>query len=813
MKFNKIIFILALCFFFGVNAQSSQYKSERDKINNLVHTKLDVKFDIPNSLLHGEAWITLTPHFNSTSKVTLDAKGMLIHSVTVNGSKAPCNYFENKELIIELDKAYEKGENFSVYIKYTSQPEKVVKMGVTNQKGLHFIDPKGNDENKPTQIWTEGEPESNSVWFPTIDAPNQKSTQEISMTVPKEFVTLSNGTLINQQENASGTRTDTWKQDQKHAPYLFFMAAGEFSVVKDTWKGKSVEYFVEKKYEDVARAIFGKTPRMLQFFEDLLGVEYPWDKYSQIVVQDYISGAMENTTAVSHSASAYQDKGELIDENSWEYVIAHEVFHHWFGDLVTSESWANLTMNEAFANYGEYLWFEHEYGKEYADEYQSRLNQKYFRGGEKSKQKDLIRFNYDSPDDMFDAVTYEKGGAILHMLRNYLGDKAFFAGLKKYLVDNRFGTAEGHQLRLALEEVSGKDLNWFFNQWFYNNGHPTLQVKQRVGQFGQKVTIDIVQDENVFEFPLTIDVYEESGKASHTVWVDGQHRSFEFPISSKLNLVVVEPTGTLLAKIDHEKTLDEMIYQYNHAEGYSNRQNALTYIAKYQDNTKAFKTMSKALNDSFFKLQIFALNNLDLKNKYAKGAAIKTVENLAKNSDKTLVQAAANITLAKLVDPKYIPHFEKAMSSKSFKVIESAVIALYQLDRQKTLQKVDLLPENTKEHLSDVLAGYYLENRGDKYMVYLSKHILRGMYSQDAKVVNTYKSAFQWVAKSDNKEAISNLVDSFVKSGIQYKKYGADIAATNFLRQMVDIQRKTENADKKELEIIIRTGMAKLLNK
>ena len=192
MKINKLLITLVFCFSFFANAQSNQYKSERDKVNDLVHTKLDVKFDIPNSLLFGEAWLTLTPHFNPTSKVTLDAKGMLIHQVTINGLKAPYNYFENKELIIDLDKTYKKEEEYTIYIKYTSQPEKVEKMGVTNQKGLYFIDPRDEDKDKPTQIWTEGETENNSTWFPTIDAPNQKSTEEISMTVPKEFVTLAN---------------------------------------------------------------------------------------------------------------------------------------------------------------------------------------------------------------------------------------------------------------------------------------------------------------------------------------------------------------------------------------------------------------------------------------------------------------------------------------------------------------------------------------------------------------------------------------------------------------------------------------------
>ena len=214
-------------------------------------------------------------------------------------------------------------------------------------KGLYFINPKGEEKDKPTQIWTQGETEANSVWMPTIDKPNQKTTQEIYMTVPAKYVTLSNGLLISQKKNADGTRTDYWKMDLPHAPYLFFMGVGDFAIVKDSYKGKEVSYYVEKEYAPVARSIFGNTPEMMKFFSEKLGVEYPWQKYAQIVGRDYVSGAMENTTATLHQESAYQNARELVDGIRWEGTIAHELFHQWFGDLVTAESWSNLTVNES----------------------------------------------------------------------------------------------------------------------------------------------------------------------------------------------------------------------------------------------------------------------------------------------------------------------------------------------------------------------------------------------------------------------------------------------------------------------------------
>ena len=296
-------------------------------------------------------------------------------------------------LDIKLDKTYKGGENYTIYIDYTSKPNEYTGKGsaaITDAKGLYFINPKGEEKDKPTQIWTQGETEATSVWCPTIDKPNQKTTQEISMTVPDKYVTLSNGKLAAQKKNADGTRTDTWKMDQPHAPYLFFMGVGDYAVVKDSYKGKEVSYYVEKEYAPVARKIFGNTPEMMAFFSKVLGVEYPWVKYAQMTARDYVSGAMENTTATLHQESAQQDARELIDGNSWESTIAHELFHQWFGDLVTTESWSNLTLNESFANYSETLWDEYKYGKDAGDAQNYNDMQGYLQS--QSDKKDLVRF-------------------------------------------------------------------------------------------------------------------------------------------------------------------------------------------------------------------------------------------------------------------------------------------------------------------------------------------------------------------------------------------------------------------------------------
>ena len=808
---KNLWFIPFLLFSVLINAQEKEYRGAREKINDLVHTKLKVDFNFEESQMNGEAWITLTPHFYETNKVVLDAKAFKIHEIKMNNTPIPYNY-SNNELTIELDKTYKKDEEYTIYIKYIAKPEEVAQKGsasIKDAKGLYFIDPLDEDPDKPTQIWTQGETEASSCWFPTIDAPNQKSSEEIYMTVPSKFVTLSNGTLKSQTNNTDGTRTDYWKMDQKHAPYLFFMGVGEFSIIKDSWNGLNVDYYVEPEYELVAKDIFGLTPEMMTFFSKITGIPYIWDKYSQIVVRDYVSGAMENTTAVVHGEDA-QKKGQLIDNNEWEGTIAHELFHHWFGDLVTTESWSNLTVNESFATYSVYLWYEYKYGKDKANAHMYEDVQTYFNS--QSEDKNLVRFYYEDKEHMFDPVSYHKGNAILHMLRNYLGDAAFFQGMNVYLVEHKFGTAEAHELRLAFEKVSGKDLNWFFNQWYYGNGHIKLNVTYDYNTISKTVTVNINQQGSVFKFPLTIAIYEGNRTLNYDVWVDSKQNSFTFPINNMPKLINIDSKHVLLAEITDNKTLENYIYQFKNAPHYLDRRVAVEEIAKQQTNKEAFSTLIKALDDPYYEIRILALENIDLFQKYYKKEAITKIEKLAQFDDKTLVKAAALNVLGKLIDPIYKPLFERGMKSESYAIIGSSLTSLYRIDKQAALTKVNSLKKDVKEKLADAITTIYISEKDKTELPFIANHVLKGMFLSDNKrTQQLYSEAFKWISESDNKEAITNITKDFVKLGLQYKKYNFDKMAVNMLNQLVSAQQQSNSNNKDELILILKTGMAKLI--
>lgn len=775
----KKIFIAALFLgaIFSSNTISAQtetsgrekvYRATHTKVTELKHTKLKVDFDYQKEQMNGEEWLTASPYFYATNELTLDAKGMLIHEVALdqNGKKSPLKYdYKDDVLKITLDKTYQKNQEYTVYIKYTSRPNEVKQEGsaaISDAKGLYFINAQGKDPDKPTQIWTQGETESSSAWFPTIDKSNQKTTQEIYMTVPDKYVTLSNGIMKGSEKAGNGLRTDHWVMDKPHSTYLFFMGVGEYAIVKDKWKNIPVDYYIEKEYEPYAKQIYGNTPEMIEFFSKKLGYEYPWAKYAQISGRDYVSGAMENTTATLHGSAVLQKPGQLIDENSWEDTIAHELFHHWFGDLVTAESWSNLTVNESFANYSEYLWNEYKYGKDQADYHQMTDVNMYIHNPGDFK-KDLVRFDYASREDVFDLVTYQKGGGILHMLRNYLGDDAFFAGITDYLKTYEFKNAEAHQLRLSFEKVSGRDLNWFFNQWYFGSGHPKITYTTSYEPVKKQVSVTITQtQEQPFEFPLTIDVYDNGKPKRQQVWVNATAKNtFTFDSSKTPDLVNLNADGILVADITDKKTAEQNLLQFTGSKEFKSRYLALTGINdEIGKNPAATKLLATALKDPYFRVRMKALEMMDLSNPEQMKAMGSEVEKLASNDPKTLVQAAAIGALAKTKDKKYLPIFEKGVNAVSNAVKANSVGAVLAIDPAKAAsyaEKIDL--DGASEEMIAQMLPVIVKNKVSSQAQYLAPLVAFYPFIkfQNPELGKSAEEGYNWIMSSDNLKATESI--------------------------------------------------------
>lgn len=776
----KFIPLVAFMFFISISATAQhmpqkdtswkkEYRATATRINDLVHTKLDVKFDFNQSYLIGKAWVTLKPHFYNTDSLLLDAKGMDLHKVAVvkGASIKDLKYsYDGWQINIKLDKEYKGGEAYTIFVDYTSKPNEVKVKGsaaINDAKGLYFINPKGEDKTKPTQIWTQGETEANSVWFPTIDKPNQKTTEEILMTVPAKYITLSNGKLVSQKKNADGTRTDYWKMDLPHAPYLFFMGVGDFAKVTDKWKGKEVSYYVDKEYAPVARKIFGLTPEMISYFSKITGVEYPWVKYSQMTAHDYVSGAMENTTATLHSDAAQQDARELVDGNAWESTIAHELFHQWFGDYVTTESWSNITVNESFANYSETLWNEYKYGKDAGDEQNYTDMQGYLFSN--SNKKDLVRFYYSDKEDVFDAVSYNKGGRILHMLRNYVGDAAFFKALNLYLTTNKFKSAEAQQLRLAFEEVTGRDLNWFWNQWYYGSGQPALDIKYGYDAATKNASVIVTQTQagdKIFKLPVAIDVYEGGQKTRHQVWVENKSDTFYFKSEEKPDLINFDGDKVLLCTKKENKTLDEYINQYKYAGNYLDRREAIDFAAKNQTDEKAIGLLNAALKDKYFKLRQYVIQKIDLKKKDVAALVEPSLADIAKKDEKTVVRADAIAKLSTYKNENYIPLFKAAVSDSSYSVSGNALSALFELDSAGAVseaKKLSALP--AKGSLSDAITDIMIASGDESYAEVIFSEFEKLGLTQ--KKFGLMQSIGSFVGKSKNLQLVKKGIDAIVK--------------------------------------------------
>ncbi len=724
------------------------YQPERTRKHDLLHTKLEVSFDWGRQHLLGTATLTLKPHFYAQDSLQLDAKGFDIQSVELVAAakKTVLPYrYDQKIVSLKLPKPYTRHEKFTVQIRYVAKPNDLPKGGsaaITEDKGLYFINPDGREPGKPRQIWTQGETEASSCWFPTIDSPNERTTQEIFITVDKQYTTLSNGLLISSKPNANGTRTDHWKQDKPHAPYLCMMAVGEFAVVRDKWNGLELSYLVEKPYEKHAKNIFGRTPEMLSFYSKILNYPYPWDKYAQVVVRDYVSGAMENTGAVVFGESVQKDRHQLLDEDD-DDVISHEMFHHWFGDLVTCESWSNLPLNEAFATYAEYLWIEHKQGRAEADYHLQQDQEAYFSEAQ-TKQEPLIRYYYNDKEDMFDAHSYQKGGCVLHMLRKYVGDEAFFKSLNTYLKKHAYNKAEIHDLRLAFEEVTGEDLQWFFDQWFLSAGHPELKVSHTYAngkvQLRVQTQNSIPGEDKTCRLPLQVEIWAGGNKTVRNIVINKPEQTFELATATRPDLVLFDAETQLLGKVTHEKTEAELTYQYYHSDKYLTRYEAFNKLFEVvadeneekppadsaqnsmSENAQTaaghFGTPSRkklaadALHDASWVIRQMAIRNLPEILVVKLSDYETVVEKMAVSDPRSYVRGEAISKMIGWKHKDYQAAFRQALKDSSYYVVSIALFGYLSTQPADAERQLAAFRNSASSDITLTIAAYYAETAG-----------------------------------------------------------------------------------------------------
>ncbi len=666
------------------------YRATACKYWEITNTRVALSFNYPQKTANAREWIKLHPYFYQSDSVVLDAKSMQIDSVELVGKKQNTDLqFEyiNNELIVHFDKKYQKKDSIELYIKYTAMPYGSPTGGsnsIADDRGLYFINTKNKILNKPVQIWTQGESESNSHWMITIDKPNYRFTTQIELTIDDSFTTLSNGTLIKQIKENNGLRTDIWKMDMQIQPYVAMFAIGKFSIIKDHWKSKEVNYYVENEYASLAKEIFKYTSEMMDYFSVRTGVPFPWNKYSQVVVRDYVSGAMENTTAALFGEFMYQNKRELEDNNH-EMVVAHELFHEWFGDYVTAESWSNLTLNESFANYGEHLWKGYKYGKAARDEYAYNDLMGYLRVS-KFHDPSLVRYYYDNREEMFDAISYNKGGCILKYINTIVGDTAFDMAMKIYLTKNALHPAEAQNWRMALEDATGQDWNWFFNEWYFHSGHPVLNVDYNYNDTEQQLQVIVTQkqQDSTFAYQLPLKAAIIFGKEKSIIDFNIMHKKEVFIYDYKNGVrpvIIPDYYFTLPGKLIDNKEPKYWLSQYINGDEYVQKVLSINGAIESMQDTNSQKLIDIALNDSLYSLRQYVLIQLaEVQNFTYRNRWLSTIEKLAKKDKNRFVKQNAFTLLGIWKDTTALQYMITALEDSSYLIAGAALTSINKIN-------------------------------------------------------------------------------------------------------------------------------------
>lgn len=530
----------------------------RDRLVDVEHIKIDVTPDFDAKTLAGTCTLTVRPINDGTKFVELDACEMSISGVKVAGKNARYDY-DGQKLVIHFSPVPAADRELEIEVSYSTKP----------RRGAYFVGPDEKYPNKHREMWTQGQDEDSRFWFPCFDYPNEKASSEVIARVPKGMTTLSNGRLLSQKTEGK-LDVHHWRQEIPHVAYLVTLVVGEYVKVEQHWDGIEVSYLVPPGREEDGRRSFDKTPKMVELFSRLTGVKYPYEKYSQITAVDFIFGGMENTTATTQTELTLHDARAHLDFSS-ESLVAHELAHQWFGDYVTCRDWAHAWLNEGFATFMEIVWYEHEHGWAEAQYYADGDMKAYLSEDRGAYRRPIVTNVYREPLDLFDRHLYQKGALVLHHLRHVVGDRLFWKSISHYLHRHGKQNVITQNLVDAFQDVTGRNLDWFFAQWVYGGGHPEFKVTanwdDKNGQLDLRIEQKQPKDEltGVFRVPLQVKFVWDGGEETRDFEiVEASHRYF-IKLPKKPRMVLFDPGNTVLKTVDLDFSEDLLIHQLKNA--------------------------------------------------------------------------------------------------------------------------------------------------------------------------------------------------------------------------------------------------------
>ncbi len=675
----------------GTGPFNAPPRSVRSREVDQQHVRLDLTFDMEKSEFKGRAVHRLNL-FRATNSLELDAAGMTIDRVeAAAGPKEGEPAFtlakfrhEGNKLHIELPEGLGT-ENLLVAIDYhVSQP----------QHGAHFVSPDPGEPGALSMVWTQSEPEFARFWYPCFDHPSDRLTSEIVSTVPQNFFVLSNGVLKETKDNGNGTKTWHWSQTQSHVPYLLSVVAGDFEAFEQSWDGIPVISYVPRGRLAEAGTTFDQTPRMVKYFSEVLGYRYPWPKYTQICVDEYMWGGMEHTSATTLNLHTLHDTRAHADEqHGSENLISHELAHQWFGDLVTCKDWGELWLNESFATYFATLWTEHDKGWNEAV-WDRRGNAEAYFGEDNRYRRSIVNYRYDRPESMFDSHTYPKGGRVLHMLRSELGEEPFWKAIHHYLEINQFRTVETADFRRAIEESTGQGMNWFFEQWLHQGGHPEFNVSWEYNEATHHVAITVKQTQKVegitplFRMHVELEIATPSEAKLERVLVSKAEETFHFPLPERPTRVVFDPRDWQLDKLTQTQSKTELLDVLTRCEHVLPRYATLAELEKLKEDADAVAALRKtARDDSFWAIRQEATKMVGNQS----GDEVRSLlQTLATGDANVHVRREAVHALHRFAHDETRATLRKIIAEeKSYKVVAEALRSLVKVDKENC--RADLL--------------------------------------------------------------------------------------------------------------------------
>ncbi len=639
---------------------------------DVLHYNIEVALDLEKKSVTGKVATTLVPFTADFSAVVFDAEKMKIQRAML-GSRELRFETDEKKLTIHLDRSYSSKDTVTLSIEYACTPK----------RGMFWSGPDSAYPRRHWQVWSQGEDMTNHFWFPCYDFPNDKSTSEVTATVDKRLTVLSNGKLIDVRENkTAGTKIFHWKESKPHASYLIMVAAGEYAVLRDRAGKLPLEYYVYPEDTLNARICFQQTPDMITFFNEKIGFSYPWEKYGQIILQDHFGG-MENTSATTLSDVSTVFDARVRLDNSPVGLIAHELAHQWWGDVVTCKDWRHLWLNESFASYFEPLYREHLLGK---DEFTHEM----YGSQQAGIYVDTARGRKPVVSvDSYGENIYPRGAAILHMLHFVLGDQLFWKGINHYITKHQFTPVETNDLKLAFEEATGQNLYWFFDEWLYKAGHPIFNVSYQWSDSAKAIFLKVSQTQTMdsltglFQMPVDIEVTAASASVTHRVNILTKDTTFTLPCATKPELVIFDKGTWLIKELKFDKSPDEWAYQAALASNPVDRILALQELARLSNNERFVPVFISRMNDDPFWIvrreAISQSGKIEIKEASLK-EQLKNALLAATRQQKSAIRDAAVGQLGKYKGSDVVETLRAALQDSSYNVISTALRSLAKAD-------------------------------------------------------------------------------------------------------------------------------------